>query len=83
MDLKIISEGQKNFYNKAISHIMQSWEWGEFRKSLGTNLLRFALFKDNKISSVFQLTLHKIPFTKFNVGYLPKGPFPDSDLADA
>ncbi|MFH0937658.1 MAG: peptidoglycan bridge formation glycyltransferase FemA/FemB family protein, partial [Candidatus Daviesbacteria bacterium] len=47
------------------------------------NLLRFALFKDNKISSVFQLTLHKIPFTKFNVGYLPKGPFPDSDLADA
>lgn len=83
MDLKNISDTQKSEYNKKVSHIMQSFEWGEFRKSLGTKLLRFGFFKDNKLETAFQLTFHKIPFLPSNVGYLPKGPFPDKDLAKA
>lgn len=62
---------------------MQSWEWGEFRKSIGVKLLRYGLLDKSKLSQVFQLTLHKIPFTQKYVGYLPKGPFPNKDLAKA
>lgn len=83
MDLRPIQDNQKSEYNKAVTHILQSWEWGEFRKSLGLPLLRYGLFDGNKLVSAFQLTLHKIPFTNQFVGYLPKGPIPNKTLADA
>ena len=78
-----MDKGQKAQYNKLATHITQSWEWGEFRKKLGTKLLRFGLFKNGKLASVFQITFHKIPFVNSYVGYLPKGPYPDRDLAEA
>lgn len=83
MDLKIITEKEKNQYNKFACHIMQSWEWGEFRTSLGTKLQRFGIYQNGNLTQVFQLTFHKIPLTNFYVGYLPKGPFPDNILAQA
>lgn len=83
MDLRPISDNQKNQYNKLVTHVMQSWEWGEFRKSLGLPVLRYGLFEKGKLKQAFHLTIHRIPFTNFNVGYLPKGPFPDKDLAKA
>jgi len=83
MDLRLITEKQRSQYNKLVTHVIQSWEWGEFRKSLGIPVLRYGLYKKSQLSSVFQLTLHHIPFTKKFVGYLPKGPFPDKELAEA
>lgn len=83
MDLRQIKGSQKSEYNKAVNHVMQSWEWGEFRKSLGTPLLRYGLYQDNKLIRAFQLTFHKIPLTNKYVGYLPKGPLPDKELAEA
>lgn len=83
MDLRVVTEKQKNQYNKLATHIMQSWEWGEFRKKLGTRLQRLGIFENGKLTQVFQLTFHKIPFLNSFVGYLPKGPFPDKKLAEA
>lgn len=83
MELREIKESQKDLYNKAITHVIQSWEWGEFRKSLGLPILRFGIFKGGKLSKAFTLSLHQIPFTKYFVGYLPKGPAPDKELAQA
>ncbi len=83
MNLQSITDKQKIQYNKLVTHVMQSWEWGEFRKSLGIPLLRYGLYKNNKLVKAFQLTLHKIPFTHQYVGYLPKGPQPDKQLAEA
>ncbi|MDO8639187.1 MAG: peptidoglycan bridge formation glycyltransferase FemA/FemB family protein, partial [Candidatus Daviesbacteria bacterium] len=83
MDLREISERQKDIYNKNVSHLMQSWAWGEFRESLGTKLKRYGIFENGKLKVAFQLTFHKIPLTNYFVGYLPKGPFPDKDLAEA
>lgn len=83
MDLREISETQKEEYNKSVSHIVQSWEWGQFRIKLGTKLKRYGLFENGKLKTAFHLSFHKIPFTKYFVGYLAKGPFPDKDLAEA
>ncbi len=83
MDLRLITADQKDEYNRLATHVIQSFEWGEFRKSLGLPLLRFGVYHKNKLASVFQLTLHKIPFTNFFVGYLPKGPMPDKEQIEA
>jgi lipid II:glycine glycyltransferase (peptidoglycan interpeptide bridge formation enzyme) len=83
MDLKIISDSQKSQYNKSVTHVMQSWQWGEFREQMGVKLSRFGLYDDKKLIDAFQITFHKIPFLNQYVGYLPKGPFPDQDLAKA
>lgn len=83
MDIRKIDARDKNQYNHLVTHLTQSWEWGEFRQSLGLPLLRFGIFSKNTMIKAFQLTLHQIPYTKFYVGYLPKGPLPDKDLVEA
>ncbi len=83
MDLRKITEKEKDEYNHCVTHVMQCWEWGEFRTSLGLPLIRYGIFKGGKISKAFQITFHKIPFTSQYVGYLPKGPLPDKELSKA
>jgi lipid II:glycine glycyltransferase (peptidoglycan interpeptide bridge formation enzyme) len=83
MDLREITENQKSEYNKLVTHVMQSWQWGEARKKLGTKLLRYGLFENDKLKVAFCLTFHKIPLTNKYVGYLPKGPFPNKELSKA
>ncbi len=64
------------------SHPLQSWAWGEFRKSTGIDIVRLAVLKNNnsreglvpRLSEGWQLTFHKIPHTPFTIGYFPKGP---------
>ncbi len=61
----------KETFNKTASHPLQSWEWGEFRKSWGNQLVRF---------SFGQVTLHRIPFTPFKIGAFIKGPAPTKTM---
>lgn len=83
MDLREITEKQKKQYNSLVTHVMQSFEWGEFRKELGTRVLRYGIFEKGKLTKAFQLTLHKIPYTSQFIGYLPKGSLPDKGLSQA
>ncbi|MEK7112929.1 MAG: peptidoglycan bridge formation glycyltransferase FemA/FemB family protein [Patescibacteria group bacterium] len=63
----------KETFNKIASHPLQSWEWGEFRKRAGNELVRFPFG---------QITLHKIPFTPFKVAAFEKGPAPTSKMLE-
>lgn len=83
MDLRILSAEHESDYNKLVTHIMQSWQWGQFRQQLGTPITRYGIFENEKLVSAFTISFHQIPFTHLFVGYLPKGPFPDSALAKA
>lgn len=71
---------EKEAFNKAATHPLQSWEWGEFRKRTGNEVIRFAVFKKDKLTSSFQLTIHKIPLTNLNLGALIKGPKPTKEI---
>ncbi|MFH0749319.1 MAG: peptidoglycan bridge formation glycyltransferase FemA/FemB family protein [Candidatus Gottesmanbacteria bacterium] len=64
-------------WNPNIHHPLQTWEWGEFRKQMGVDVVRMIVQRDNKISGCWQMTFHKIPFSPFTIGYFPKGPMPD------
>ena len=78
-----VTEKEKAAYNNSINHIIQSWEWGEFRKKMGLDLVRLWHFEGNKLICAYQLTFHPVPFFKYTVGYLPKGPMPDAKMIEA
>lgn len=67
-----ITEDQKDEYNKVVDHPLQSYEWGEFRKKTGIKIVRKGLLKNGKLVDNFTLTIHKIPYTSYTIGYLPK-----------
>lgn len=83
MIVREVREEEKNIYNKTVGHIIQSWEWGEFRKSTGLDLVRLGHFEDDRMIKAYQLTFHSVPLLKQTVGYLPKGPMPDNDMIKA
>lgn len=84
MIVREFSPEEKNLYNDFVadsptSHVIQSWQWGDFRAGIGTPVLRFGVFEDAKLLATAQLTLHRIPRTGYHVGYLPKGPVVSGD----
>lgn len=80
MEIRNISEKEKVEFNKVVSHPLQSYEWGEFRDKTGIKVIRRGFFNKGKLVKAFTLTIHKIPNTPFNIGYLPKGDLPDREL---
>ncbi len=77
-----IDETNKNDFNSVVTHPLQSYEWGEFRKKTGIKVVRRGLVRDRKMVDGFTLTLHKIPKTKFYIGYLPKGNEPTGEILE-
>ena len=71
MTLKPVTKRDQGLFNKTASHPLQSWEWGEFREKTGNEIIRFPNY---------QLTLHKIPLTKYKIGALIKGPAPTQKM---
>ena len=63
----------KEEWNKQVSHPLQAYEWGEFRQATGVKVVR---------GGGMQITIHKIPHTPWNVGYLPKGPMPTKEQVE-
>lgn len=83
MIVREVVEKEKAAYNSLVGHIIQSWEWGEFRKKTGLELVRLGHFQGSKMVSAYQLTFHLVPIFNKNVGYLPKGPLPDEAMIKA
>lgn len=73
MEIKRVTEKEKETFNRVAGHPLQSWEWGEFRKKTGNEIVRF---------NFGQITLHKIPGTKYKVGAFIKGPKPTKEIIE-
>lgn len=77
-----ITEKDKEQFNSLATHPLQSYEWGEFRKKSGITVVRKGFFDKDKLTSIFQLTIHPIPHTPWAIGYLPKGTLPTEELVN-
>lgn len=75
-----ITDKNKKEYNEAVTHPLQSFEWGEFREKTGVKVVRRGVESNGKIVDGFTLTIHKVPRTKFNIAYLPKGNNPTKEI---
>lgn len=78
-----VKESEKEQYNKLVSHIIQSWEWGEFRKKTGVIVRREGEFRGDKMISAWQVTFHKVPYLPYRIGYFPKGDMPTKLMVDS
>ena len=67
-------------YDEAAVHPMQLWAWGEARKKMGIMVFRFGEFKGTKLITVYQMTLHPIPYTRTFIGYIPRSKNPSQDF---
>lgn len=76
--LPVTGEKRKEF-NAVISHPLQSYEWGEFREKTGVKVIRRGFYEGPTLLSALQLTIHKIPYTRWTIGYLPKGTMPTKE----
>lgn len=70
----------KERFNRLALHPLQSWEWGEFRKKTGIEVVRLGKYDKEKLVETAQLTIHWIPFTSWTIGYLPKGGIPSCEM---
>ena len=71
MGLKTNKQINKVRFNKLATHPLQSWEWGEFRKKAGNEVVRFEFG---------QITLHPLPLTNYQIGAFIKGPKPTAKM---
>ena len=82
--IREVSQKEKGAYDKLVTHVIQSWEWGEFRKKMGIDVVRLGEYSGKKLTSAYQLTFHPVPFFKnITIGYFPKGPMPIKTMVNA
>lgn len=83
MIIRPLRDEEKDQYNKVVNHPLQSWEWGEFRKTTGVKVERIGFFDKGALQNGLQVTFHKLPKVGKTAGYYPKGFMPNEDQLDA
>jgi len=81
--IQIVHETHQKEWDVIASHPLQTWNWGEFRKKMGIDVVRLGRFEHNKLIEAWQISFHRIPYTPWTVGYFPKGPMPNKTMLDA
>jgi lipid II:glycine glycyltransferase (peptidoglycan interpeptide bridge formation enzyme) len=74
---------EKQQYDQAVTHPLQTWEWGDFRETTGVEVVRLGEFEQHKLLKGFIVTFHPVPNTSYTIGYLPKSVIPDPSLFEA
>ncbi len=82
MLVREVQEKEKKRFNQVATHPLQSWEWGEFREKTGKKVIRLGLFDETKLKAGYQLTVHPLPKTGYNLLYFPKGPIPNKIMLE-
>lgn len=72
--VRLATPDDEKLWDQLVSHPIQSWAWGEFRKSMGVDVVRLIAERNWKPIAGWQITFHHIPATPFRIGYFPKGP---------
>ena len=82
MEFIEINDSNRDEFNNVVTHPLQSFEWGQFREKTGVKVIRRGLFENGELIDGFTLTIHKVPKTKFTIGYLPKGNNPTKEVLE-
>ena len=82
-ETKFLTDEYKEEFDKLVSHPIQSWVWGDFKKSMGAVPERIGFFEDEKLKNGIQIIFSKIPKTNYTVGIAPKTIMPEQEHIEA
>lgn len=79
MQAKLITQDQRNEWNALADQepsfaLLQSWEWGEFKATLGWKVFRVVVEDQGHFIAGAQLLIRSIPLGLASVAYVPRGP---------
>lgn len=77
--IRPLKDDELQQFNQVVSHPLQTWEWGEFKKQMGQAVERVGFFSNGKLAKTLQVTFHEIPILGGTAGYLPKSFMPDEE----
>lgn len=82
MNKALLEDGEREAWNSFVAshpagHILQSWEWGDFKARGGWRPLRLALLDGNRIRAAAQVLVRTLPYGLGRLAYVPKGPVLD------
>jgi len=80
MSFRLAEISEKENFNKMAVHPLQTWEWGDFRKESGNEVVRFVNAHKKTIIDSYTLIVHKLPISKYKIGTLIKCPKPTKEL---
>jgi len=83
MKIQEVSLKEKEKFNALVTHPLQSWPWGEFRKKTGIKVIRLGLYKDKTLKEAYQIFVHPLPKLPYTILYFPKGPKPGKTTLQA
>lgn len=83
MIVREVRDSEKEQFNLKAVHPLQTWEWGEFRKRTGNEVVRLGAFEGQELRAAYQLTVHRIPKSDFTVMNFLRGPLPDKIVVEA
>lgn len=84
MIVRPVTLEEKDRFNAAAGHPLQTWEWGEFRRAQGQTVERWAMFDEaGQLKHTLQVTFHAIPVFGGTAGYFPKGDLPTAEMLGA
>ena len=75
--IRSLDSTERADFNAVVTHPLQTWEWGEFRRTTGVEVERIGVFENGKLVKGFQATFHAVPKLPYVVGYVPKSVLPD------
>ncbi|MEK7591983.1 MAG: peptidoglycan bridge formation glycyltransferase FemA/FemB family protein [Patescibacteria group bacterium] len=82
LSIRIPLDSDESLWNSLVSHPLQSWAWGEFRKSMGITVVRLLVLENEKPTDAWQVSFHRVPKLPYTIGYFPKGPTPDDFMIE-
>jgi len=75
------TQKEKIIFDSKATHPLQTWAWGDFRKSHRVEVVRLIEYtKNKKILATFQITFHHLPYIPFTFGYCPKSTIPSLEV---
>jgi lipid II:glycine glycyltransferase (peptidoglycan interpeptide bridge formation enzyme) len=80
---RILYNEEEKKYDSLVTHPLQTWAWGEFKKQEGHQVVRLGVFEKEKMISAYQVFFHPLPHTPHTIGYLPRGPQIDQEMLSA
>lgn len=78
-NIRVVTDSTAEEWNACAPHPLQTYEWGEARKKHGLVVVRFGVYEEEILTSVFQMTIHKLG-AGFSLGYVAQSTIPTSAM---